>query len=97
MLLCTPDSANGFGGVNRGGYTNPAFDALVREAVGTMDATRRRELLERASAIAMADVAIAPVCARRITWAAKRGIEYLPQSDGATLAAAAVRNSAAAE
>jgi peptide/nickel transport system substrate-binding protein len=91
LLLCTPDPARGFGGVNRGGYANPRVDALVREAVGAMDERRRRSLLEEASAIAMADVAIAPICSRTTTWASKRGIRYEPQADGATLAAATRR------
>jgi peptide/nickel transport system substrate-binding protein len=94
MLLCTPDPARGFGGVNRGGYSNTRFDALVGEAVAEMNAERRRGLLEAASAIAMADVAIAPICARRTTWASKRGIRYVPQADGATLAAFATRDAA---
>ncbi len=91
LLLCTPDSASGFGGVNRGGYSNPEVDALVREAVGMMDDDRRRTLLEEASAIAMADMAIAPICARATTWATKRGIRYVPHSNGETLGIAASR------
>ena len=91
LLLCTPDAAQGFGGANRGGYSNPRVDALVREAVGLMDEDRRRTLLEEASAIAMADVAIAPICARATTWATKRGIRYVAQANGETLGIAALR------
>ncbi len=86
LLLCSPDPAGGFGTANRGGYANTHFDELVREAVRTMDEDRRRILLEKASAIAMAETAIAPICARRTTWAAKRGLRYEAQMDGATLA-----------
>ena len=91
LLLCTPDAAQGFGGANRGGYSNPRVDALVREAVGLMDDDRRRALLEEASALAMGDVAIAPICARATTWATKRGIRYAAQANGETLATAALR------
>lgn len=91
LLLCTPDATTGFGAANRGGYTNPAFDALVQQAVMTMDDGERRGLLEQASALAMADVAIAPICARRTTWAMKKGLRYEAQMDGATLALAARR------
>ena len=52
MLLATRDPANGLGGVNRGGYSNPAFDALVVAALRTMDDEVRRALLEQASALA---------------------------------------------
>lgn len=91
LLLCTPDPARGFGTVNRGGYSNPEFDALVQEAVATLDEDARRRLLERASAVAMRDVAIAPICSRRTSWAMKRGLGYTPQMDGATLARATRR------
>ncbi len=91
LLLCTPDAKSGFGGANRGGYSNPRVDALVREAVGLMDDERRRALLEEASAIAMADVAIAPICARATTWATKRGIRYVAHANGETLGTAAAR------
>ncbi|MCZ8181888.1 MAG: ABC transporter substrate-binding protein [Beijerinckiaceae bacterium] len=91
LLLCSPDTARGFGGANRGGYANPDLDAIVGEAVRTMDDDVRRRLLERASAIAMGDVAIAPICARRTTWAMKKGLRYEAQMDGALLAMAARR------
>jgi peptide/nickel transport system substrate-binding protein len=91
LLLCTPDVQNGFGNANRGNYSNAEFDALVRKAIATMDDDARRLLLEEASAIAMGEVAIAPVCARMTTWATKRGISYKAQADGSTLAVATVR------
>jgi peptide/nickel transport system substrate-binding protein len=94
LLICSPDPASGFGGANRGGYANPRVDALVREAVGLMDDERRRRLLEEASAIAMADVAIAPICARATTWATKRGIRYVAHANGETLGIAALRTEA---
>lgn len=94
MLLCTPDPVRGFGGVNRGGYSNGRVDALVAEAIAEMNEERRRLLLETASVIVMADVAIAPICARRTTWAGKRGIHYIAQADGATLAGFVMRDTA---
>jgi peptide/nickel transport system substrate-binding protein len=93
MLLCTPDPVTGFGAANRGGYANPRLDALVREALTTLDDGEREVLLQEASAIAMRDVAIAPICSRRATWATKRGISYQAQADGATLGFAAKRTS----
>ncbi len=91
MLLCSPDPANGLGGANRGRYANPAFDALVIEAMRTLDDERRRGLLMKASAVAIADAANRAICSRTTTWAAKRGLRYEAQADGATLAAAAFR------
>ncbi len=92
MLLATRDPARGMGGVNRGGYSNPEFDALVAEALGTLDDTARRSLLERASALAMADRAIVPIVTRTATWATKRGLAYQARADGATLAMGTRRN-----
>jgi peptide/nickel transport system substrate-binding protein len=86
MLLATRDPAKGLGGVNRGGYSNPRFDALVVSALRTMDDDARRGLLEQASALAMADRAIVPICYRTATWATKRGLAYQARADGATLA-----------
>ena len=93
-LLATPDPAQGMGSVNRGGWSDAEFDGLVGAALREMDAGRRRDLLRAASARAMADVALAPVCYRSTTWAAKRGLVYDPQSDGATLAMATRRSPA---
>ncbi|WP_088626249.1 ABC transporter substrate-binding protein [Oceanicola sp. 22II-s10i] len=90
-LLTTRDPARGMGAVNRGGWSDPEFDALVRSAQIEMDATRRLGLLRAASARAMADVAVAPICFRSTTWATKRGIVYEPQTDGSTLAMATIR------
>lgn len=92
MLLATRDPARGMGGVNRGGYSNPAFDALVAAALSTMDDDVRRGLLERASALAMADRAIVPIVTRTATWATKRGLAYQARADGATLAMGTRRN-----
>lgn len=86
MLLASRDPARGLGGVNRGGYSNPAFDTLIQTALRTMDDDVRRVLLEQASAVAMADRAIVPICYRTATWATKRGLAYEARADGATVA-----------
>ena len=86
MLLATRDAARGLGSVNRGGYSNPTFDSLVVTALRTMDDDARRTLLEQASAMAMADRAIVPICYRTATWATKRGLAYEARADGATVA-----------
>jgi peptide/nickel transport system substrate-binding protein len=91
LLLCTPDAASGFGGANRGQYSNPHVDNLVTKAIGTLDDEKRQALLMEASLTAMGETAIAPICSRTTTWAAKRGILYEAQADGATLAFAARR------
>jgi peptide/nickel transport system substrate-binding protein len=86
MLLATRDPDRGLGAVNRGGYSNPEFDALVVQALTEMDDATREALLRHASALAINDVAIAPICYRNATWATKRGLGYHARADGMTMA-----------
>lgn len=86
LLLATRDPARGLGAVNRGGYSNPVFDAMILRALAEMDDGTREELLRQASALAMDDVAIAPICYRNATWATKRGLGYHARADGMTMA-----------
>lgn len=91
MLLGSRGSARGFGAVNRGGYSNPRFDAILSEALVTIDDRRRERLLREAAAVALHEVAIAPLCLRRVTWASKRGLVFEPSADSIMLPSAARR------
>lgn len=51
----------GGGANNLPGYSNPGYDALVREAAGSAEPARRRELLARAEALLLADHPVAPL------------------------------------
>jgi len=51
---------SGFG-INLTGYSNPAYDALLAEAVRTADNARRRELLEEAERLMLADHPVLPI------------------------------------
>lgn len=46
---------------NRSTYSNPAFDALLQRARATLEPKARRELLQQAEALAMADTAVIPI------------------------------------
>jgi peptide/nickel transport system substrate-binding protein len=46
---------------NRGGYRNPALDALVQQATRTIDPARREALLVEAADLAFTDVALLPM------------------------------------
>lgn len=85
-LLATTDRAAGLGVANRGRYSNPALDRLIRQALGTVDDAARRELLERASEIAMADQAIVPILYQVNIWATRNNIAYAARADEMTLA-----------
>jgi oligopeptide transport system substrate-binding protein len=51
---------SGFG-INLTGYSNPTYDALLREAMGTPDPAARRALLEQAERTMLADHPVLPL------------------------------------
>jgi oligopeptide transport system substrate-binding protein len=48
-------------GINLTGYSNPAYDALLAEAMATPDPARRRTLLEEAERTMLADHPVLPI------------------------------------
>ena len=85
-LIATPDRETGMGAANRGRYSNPEFDAILKRALGTVDEARRRALLEQAAETAMADQAIVPILFQVNVWATRPGLAYVPRADEWTLA-----------
>ncbi len=75
-LLATVDAARGLGASNRGRYSNPVFDAALGEALRTIDDTKREQLLQRATRIAMDDVGIVPLYYQVNVWGLRRGLGY---------------------
>jgi peptide/nickel transport system substrate-binding protein len=86
-LVATPDRERGLGGTNRGRYSNPAVDALLIEALQTIDDQRRRALLAEASRLALDDHAVLPLYFEMAGWVMRRGLTYLGRTDQYTLAA----------
>ncbi len=85
-LLTTHDRDRGFGASNRGRYSNPDVDAMVVEALATVDDARRQELLAGATEIAMADVGLIPLHFQVNTWGTRPGIRYDARTDEYTMA-----------
>ena len=85
-LLSTFDPDAGTGASNRGRYSNPEVDALVQEALKTVDDTRREELLAQATEVAINDLGIIPIHYQVNTWATRAGLSYTPRTDEWTLA-----------
>jgi peptide/nickel transport system substrate-binding protein len=85
-LLATYSSEKGMGQANRGRYSNAKMDALLQQALATVDDARREQLLQQATAVAIADLGIVPLYHQESVWATRKGIVYTPRADERTLA-----------
>ena len=85
-LLATYSKDKGFGTANRGRYSNPKVDALLEEALATVDDARREAVLQRATEVAIDDTGIIPLHFQVNLWATRNGITYTPRTDENTLA-----------
>jgi peptide/nickel transport system substrate-binding protein len=85
-LVATVNHEAGFGDSNRGRYSNPKVDALLQQALAAVEDARREALLQEASEMAMADVALVPLYFTVNVWAMRKGYVYSPRSDEYTLA-----------
>ena len=83
-LVATYDPAKGFGTTNRGRYSNPRVDALLTEALATVDDAARERLLDEAERITFAEVAIVPLHIQKNIWAMKAALTYIPRADEET-------------
>ena len=85
-LAAAFNRATGYGTSNRGRYSNPKVDALVKQALATVEDAKRAALLAEATEIAINDVAIIPAHFQVNTWGARKGLVYAARSDEYTLA-----------
>ncbi|HYC13259.1 MAG TPA: ABC transporter substrate-binding protein, partial [Stellaceae bacterium] len=85
-IVATRDDVRGWGTANRGRYSNPDFDQLLRRAVGTAADGTRSALLAEAMEMAMEDAAVVPLYLDGSTWACRRDFTYVPRLDQFTLA-----------
>lgn len=85
-LIHTHDKDKGFGSSNRGRYSNPEVDAMIEDALSTVDDEKRQDLLAKATEMAINDAAIIPLHYQVNTWAAKKGLTYKARTDEYTLA-----------
>jgi peptide/nickel transport system substrate-binding protein len=85
-LLATYDRAKGMGVTNRARYSNPELDALIAQAMSTIDDKKREALIQKAAEIAMNDTALIPIHYEVSTWATTKNLRYTPRTDQYTLA-----------
>ncbi len=83
-LVHTYDKARGFGASNRGRYSNPKIDKMIEDALATVDDDKRSKLLQKATEMAIDDLAIIPLHYQVNTWAARKGIKYKARTDEQT-------------
>ena len=85
-LMATYDPKTGMGPSNRGRWSNPDFDAVLGEALRTMDDAKREMLYGHAAEIAVADMGVIPVYFTINTWASRKGLVYDARMDETSLA-----------
>jgi peptide/nickel transport system substrate-binding protein len=85
-LLATYSTEKGMGQANRGRYSSAKMDALLQQALATVDDRAREKLLQQATQVAMSDLGIIPLYHQENVWATRRGIVYTPRADERTFA-----------
>jgi peptide/nickel transport system substrate-binding protein len=83
-LLATFDTAKGMGNANRGRYSSAKMDALLDQALATVDDAKRERLLQEATAVAMNELGIIPLYHQESVWATRKGVAYAPRADERT-------------
>jgi peptide/nickel transport system substrate-binding protein len=83
--VTTFDKSTGAGSSNRGRYSNAQVDALLRNALATIEDDRRAALLSEATRLAVVeDQAIIPLFYPTNIWASAGSLKYDPRVDGST-------------
>jgi peptide/nickel transport system substrate-binding protein len=85
-LIASPNTEKGHGTWNWGRYSNAKLDALVAQALATVDRGKREALAREASALALREVALIPLHHQIVSWAMRKNLSYTPRIDEFTLA-----------
>ncbi|WP_299820287.1 ABC transporter substrate-binding protein [uncultured Jannaschia sp.] len=85
-LVATYDEATGMGPTNAGRYSNPEMDAVLIEAMSTIDDAERDRLLQEAETMVLEDYGIIPLHYEQTVWAMKPELTYEPRMDQYTMA-----------
>ena len=80
-LIATYNAQKGLGTVNRGRYSNRSVDSVIEQAVVTTDDQEREQLLQRATRMALDDVALVPLHQQKNIWAMRKGLTYPARAD----------------
>lgn len=86
-LIHSYDAEKGFGQGNRARYKNETADALIEEALVTVDADRRNALLAEAQQIVFRDdQGLIPIYHPSYAWATRRNVKFDANVEGVTQA-----------
>ena len=86
-LLATFDQKAGLGTANRGRFSDPGVDALLTQALTTIDDTKRGIMLARASEKAVGELmGLVPLHYEVSTWATRKDLVYKARADQYTFA-----------
>ncbi len=86
-LLHTYDKEKGFGGANRGRYSNPAMDEALEKALVTVDKAEHEALLIKAMQEVRSNDGVLFLHHQMNTWGMRKGLSVSPRVDAYTLAA----------
>ena len=78
----TRDEARGYGVTNHSRYSNPKADELIEAAAASLVMIRRRELLQEAMRVVMADLPIVPIAGLYQVYGVRKEIRFSPRLDG---------------
>ncbi len=86
-MVHTKEEDGSYGVFNHFSYSNETIDDLVEEALGTIDADKRKSLLEEAMNVTMEDLMAIPIVNLSAIWAGNSTkVTYTPRADEDTLA-----------
>ncbi|QDY71009.1 ABC transporter substrate-binding protein (plasmid) [Qingshengfaniella alkalisoli] len=85
-LVATYDAETGTGTTNAGRYSNPEMDALLADAMSTIDDATRDQMLQDAETMVLDDYGIIPLHYEQTVWAMKSELSYEPRVDQYTMA-----------
>lgn len=85
-LVAAPNPEKGYGAWNWGRYANPKVDALMEQALASVDRGRREALAREANTLAMQDLAFIPLHHQVVSWAMRADLAYVARTDEFTFA-----------
>lgn len=77
----TREEGRGYGSSNHSRYSNRAADALIEGASSSFSLVRRRELLQEAMRVVMADLHFVPVAGLNQVYGVRRDVDFRPRVD----------------